>query len=76
GVAIVLRLAVAPALLAGFAALVVRIPHVYLLQAAMPSGINSLVIGHAYGLDLRLASSALAWTTAIVLVGGLIGSAL
>jgi malate permease and related proteins len=75
-VAVGLRLAVAPALLAGFAALVVHIPDVYLLQAAMPSGINSLVIGHAYGLDLRLASSALAWTTAIVLVGGLIGSAL
>jgi predicted permease len=74
-VAVGLRLALAPALLAGFGALVVGVPHAYLLQAAMPSGINSLVIGHAFGLDLRLASSALAWTTAIVLAGGLIGSA-
>lgn len=74
--AVVLRLGIAPALLAGLAALVVRVPHAYLLQAAMPSGINSLVIGHAYGLDLRLASAALAWTTAIVLVGGLVWSAL
>jgi predicted permease len=74
-VAIGLRLALAPALLAGFAALVIRVPHAYLLQAAMPSGINSLVVGHAFGLDLRLASAALAWTTAIVLVGGLVGSA-
>jgi predicted permease len=73
--AVALRLAVAPALLAAFAALVVRVPHAYLLQAAMPSGINSLVIGHAFGLDLRLTSSALAWTTAIVLLGGLVGSA-
>jgi len=40
-------------------------PHAYLLQAAMPSGINSLVIGHNFGLDLRLVSSAIAWTTAI-----------
>lgn len=72
--AVGLRLVLAPALLAGLSALVVRVPHAYLLQAAMPSGINSLVIGHQFGLDLRLASSALAWTTAIVLVGGLIGS--
>ena len=53
-VVLALRLALAPALLAGLAALVVRVPHAYLLQAAMPSGINSLVLGHAYGLDLRL----------------------
>jgi malate permease and related proteins len=72
--AVGLRLVLAPALLAGFAAVFVRVPHAYLLQAAMPSGINSLVIGHAFGLDLRLASSALAWTTAIVLAGGLVGS--
>ena len=73
--AVVLRLALAPALLAGLAALVIRVPHAYLLQAAMPSGINSLVIGHAYRLDLRLASAALAWTTAIVLAGALVGAA-
>jgi len=73
-VVLALRLALAPALLAGLAALVVRVPHAYLLQAAMPSGINSLVLGHAYGLDLRLVSSAIAWTTTIVLVWALIGS--
>jgi len=73
--AVALRLALAPALLAGLAALVIRVPHAYLLQAAMPSGINSLVIGHAYRLDLRLASAALAWTTAIVLAGALVGAA-
>jgi malate permease and related proteins len=72
--AVGLRLVLAPALLAGSATVFVRVPHAYLLQAAMPSGINSLVIGHAFGLDLRLASSALAWTTAIVLAGGLVGS--
>jgi predicted permease len=76
GAAIVLRLVLAPALLAGLSAIVVRVPHAYLLQAAMPSGINSLVIGHAFELDLRLVSSAVAWTTSIVLVAGLIGSAL
>lgn len=74
-VAVGLRLVAAPALLLGLSALVVRTPHAYLLQAAMPSGINSLVVGHAFGLDLRLASAALAWTTAVVLVAGLVGSA-
>jgi predicted permease len=75
GAAIALRLVLAPALLAGLSAIVVRVPHAYLLQAAMPSGINSLVIGHNFGLDLRLVSSAIAWTTAVVLLAGLIGSA-
>lgn len=74
--AVGLRLVAAPALLLGLSAAVVRVPHAYLLQAAMPSGINSLVVGHAFGLDLRLIAAALAWTTAIVLAAGLIGSAL
>lgn len=73
-VVLALRLAIAPALLAGLAAVVVRVPHAYLLQAAMPSGINSLVLGHAYGLDLRLISSAVAWTTTIVLGWAIVGS--
>ena len=76
GAAIALRLLLAPALLAVMSATFVRVPHAYLLQAAMPSGINSLVIGHAFGLDLRLATSAIAWTTSVVLVAGLVGSAL
>jgi malate permease and related proteins len=74
--AVGLRLVAAPGLLLGLSALVVRVPHAYLLQAAMPSGINSLVVGHAFGLDLRLIAAALAWTTAIALVAGLVGSAL
>jgi predicted permease len=75
-VVLALRLALAPALLAGLAAVIVRVPHAYLLQAAMPSGINSLVLGHAYGLDLRLVSSAIAWTTTIVLGWAIVGSLL
>jgi malate permease and related proteins len=74
--AVGLRLVAAPGLLLALSALVVRVPHAYLLQAAMPSGINSLVIGHAFGLDLRLIAAALAWTTGIALVAGLVGSAL
>lgn len=74
GVAIVLRLAVAPALMLGLSALVIDVPDAYLLQAAMPSGINSLVVAHAYGLDLRICASALAWTTTIVVAVALIAA--
>jgi predicted permease len=38
----------------------------------MPSGINGLVIAHAYGLDLSLSSGAIAWSTLVVVVAGLI----
>jgi len=70
--AVALRMLAAPLLLVGLSALVVAVPRAYLLQAAMPSGINALVIGHAYGLDLRLTSAAIGWCTAAALVAGLL----
>jgi predicted permease len=76
GVTLLLRLLVAPALMLGLAAVVIDVPDAYLVQAAMPSGINSLVVAHAYGLDLRICASALAWTTTIVVAGALIAAAL
>jgi predicted permease len=66
GVALGLRLLVAPTLVALASALFVTLPHAYLLQAAMPTGINSLVVAHAYGLNLGLVASAIAWSTAVV----------
>jgi hypothetical protein len=67
-----LRLLLGPALLLGMAAIAasagVHLPDAYLVQAAMPVGINTLVVAHAYGLDLRLAAGAVAWSTAIVMV--------
>lgn len=63
-----LRLAAAPLLLLGLTTVTVGVPDAYLLQAAMPSGINALIVAHVYGLDLRLTSSAIAWTTAIFAV--------
>ena len=42
----------------------------------MPSGINALVVAHAYGLDMRIAAGAVAWSTAIVVVAALVASAL
>ncbi|HEV2813555.1 MAG TPA: AEC family transporter [Solirubrobacteraceae bacterium] len=76
GVALALRLLAAPALMLAFSAAIVRLPDAYLLQAAMPSGINSLVVAHAYGLDLRITSAVLAWSTTIVVAVGLVAGAL
>ena len=72
GVAVALRLVAAPLVLAGLAAPFVRLPSAYLLQAGMPSGINSLIVGHAYGLDQRLIATIVVWSTAIVLASGLV----
>jgi predicted permease len=68
--ALVLRLLVAPAVLVALAAPLVSLPDAYLLLAAMPTGINTLVVAHVYGLDLRIAAGAIAWSTAIVVIAG------
>jgi hypothetical protein len=60
----------------GLVALTVDVPDAYLVQAAMPSGINSLVVAHAYGLDLRLTAAVLAWSTASVVAVALALAAL
>jgi predicted permease len=64
-VAIVLRLVVCPALLFALSAPFVDVPRAFLLLAAMPAGLNGLTIAHAYGLDLSLAASIIAWSTLI-----------
>ncbi|WP_445148102.1 AEC family transporter [Baekduia sp. Peel2402] len=74
GVAIALRLAVAPALLLLLALPLTDIPDAYLLQAAMPSGINALIVGHLYGTDLRLSSSGIVWTSIFALAIALAAS--
>jgi predicted permease len=70
-VSILLRMIVAPALLVALSALTVAVPKAYVVQAAMASGINSLIVGHLYGLDLRLAAGAIAWSTAIAVAAAL-----
>jgi predicted permease len=66
--AVVMRLLVAPALLFVLAFWLIDLPGPYLLLAAMPCGINTMVVTHAYGLDLRVAAGAVAWSTAIAVV--------
>lgn len=71
-VVIALRMVVAPLLLIGAATLAGGVPDAYLVQAAMPVGVNTLVVVQAYDLDRAIAASALAWSTAIALVGGVV----
>jgi predicted permease len=71
-----LRMVVAPLLMLGLAGATGGVPDAYLVQAAMPICINTLVVAHAYDLDRALASAALAWSTALALAAGLVAFAL
>ncbi len=70
--AILLRLAIAPGLLLILSLPFIDLPGPYLLLAAMPCGINTLLVAHVYGLDSKLAAQAVAWTTAIAIAAVLI----
>ncbi len=73
------RVVLAPILFAAGALTVmgltsVEIPDAYFAQAAMPCGINALVVAHVYGLDLRIVASAVAWSTAAVVTVALVAA--
>lgn len=70
--AVVSRLAIAPALLMLLAAPLIDLPAAYRLISAMPSGINSMVVAHAYGLDMEITAEAVIWSTAIVVAAALV----
>jgi malate permease and related proteins len=76
GASILLRLVIAPGLLLVLSLPLIDLPGPYLLLAAMPCGINTLLVAHVYGLDSRLAAQAVAWTTAIAVVAALIAEAI
>jgi predicted permease len=69
--AVALRVIVAPALLFALALPLIDLPGPYLLLAAMPSGVNTLLVGHVYGLDLRLTAQVVAGSTAVVVLAAL-----
>jgi predicted permease len=75
-VAVLLRLCIPVAALAAVSTAIVTVPRAYLLQAAMPTAVNSLIVGHAYGLDQRLIATAIVWSTAAVIVLGVLIGAL
>ena len=52
----------------------IELPGTYLLMAVMPTGLNSIIVAHAYGLDLPITAEAITWTTAIVVLLALVAS--
>ena len=69
---IALKLALVPGVLICLSALIADVPETYPVQAAMPTGINTILIADAYGLDRALTAAAIAWTTGIVVAAGLV----
>ena len=69
------RLVLAPALLMLIAAPLIDLPSAYRLMSAMPTGINAMVVSHAYGLDNKIVAEAITWSTAIVVVAALVSLA-
>jgi len=57
------------------AAPLIDLPAAYRLLSAMPSGLNSLVVAHAYGLDMEITAEAVVWSTAIVVAASLLSLA-
>ncbi|GAC1319473.1 MAG: hypothetical protein NVSMB25_10360 [Thermoleophilaceae bacterium] len=74
--AVVLKLAVPVAVLAGLSSAFFSVPHAYLSQAAMAAGLNNLVVANEYGLDRGLIAAAITWTTAIVVAAGIVAALL
>jgi predicted permease len=66
------RLALAPALLIALSAPLIDLPSAYRLMAAMPTGLNAMIVSHAYGLDNRTVAESITWSTAIVVTAALI----
>ena len=66
------RLVLAPGLLMLLAAPLIDLPSAYRLMSAMPTGINALVVSHAYGLDNRIVAETITWSTAIVVLAALV----
>ena len=65
---IVCRLLVAPSLLFVLTLPLTGVPPSYFLLAAMPTGLNSMIVGHTYGLELRIMAESIVYTTTIVVI--------
>lgn len=68
------KLVLLPSLLYLVSLPLIDLPGTYLLLASMPSGLNSMIVAHAYGLDLQTTADAVFWTTAIVVAVALVVS--
>ncbi len=75
GLAVAGKLVVMPGVMLGLAVLVPGVPQAYLLQAAMPCGVNTILVADTYGLDRGVAAAAIAWSTGLVLVAVVVAGA-
>lgn len=66
---ILVRLVLSPAFMILLSMPFTGVPRSFYLMAAMPTGLNSMIVGHAYGLDLRTIAESLIYTTLIVVAG-------
>ena len=57
------------------AAPLIDLPSAYRLMSAMPTGLNAMVVSHAYGLDNQIVAEAVTWSTAIVVAAALVSLA-
>lgn len=73
--AVAIKLTVPVAVVAACAALIHDVPDSFLVQAAMPTGLNSLLLVAAYSLDRAILSGAIVYSTLVVLAWGLTASA-
>ena len=69
-----MKLTVPVAVVAACATLIHDVPDAFLVQAAMPTGLNSLLLVAAYSLDRAIISGAIVYSTAIVVVWGLVAA--
>jgi predicted permease len=63
---------VSPAVVLLLSTFVLHVPHQYVTQAAVGSGLMSLAVAQAYGLDRGIVAGTIAVTTTITLVWGLV----
>jgi len=62
------RMLFVPAVLLVVGLALLDVPAPFYLLAAMPTGVNSVVVAHATRLDLSMTASSITWTTTIALV--------
>ena len=73
--AVAVKLTVPLAVVATCAALLHDVPDAFLVQAAMPTGLNLLLLVAAYSLDRMIIAGAIVYSTLAVLAWGLVASA-
>jgi predicted permease len=69
--ALAIKLLLTPAVVLGLSAALLRVPDPYLVQPAMATAINTLVVANEYGLDRALCAEAIAWSSVVVVAAGL-----